>query len=194
MQKYDVALLNGSLRADGFSARIAKTLIDLAPDRLSLRQIEIGQLPHYNQDEERSPPAAYGTFRHAIGLADAVLFVTPEFNRGLPGVLKNAIDVGSRPWGQNSFDGKPTAVITQSIGALGGFGANHVLRQSLVAVNMPTMAQPEAYLSNSSELFNAGGTLSNEGTRAFLRTFLAAFEAWIDCNTKTIPQAERAVA
>ena len=194
MEKLDVAVLIGSLRANGFSARIARTLTGLAPERMALRRLEIGHLPHYNQDEETAPPASYSPFRQSVARADAVLFITPEFNRGLPGVLKNAVDVASRPWGKNSFDGKPAAVISLSVGALGGFGANHALRQSLVTLNMPVMAQPEAYLSNVSELFNANGDLSHAGSLAFLRQFLAAFEIWVDRNRQPIRRDERAVA
>ena len=194
MEKLDVAILIGSLRADGFSARIAGTLTGLAPKSMALRRLEIGHLPHFNQDEETAPPAPYGPFRQSVARADAVLFITPEFNRGLPGVLKNAVDVASRPWGKNSFDGKPAAVISLSVGALGGYGANHALRQSLVTLNMPVMAQPEAYLSNVSELFNAHGDLSHMGSLTFLRQFLAAFEIWVERNRQPIRRDERAVA
>ena len=194
MEKLDVAILIGSLRADGFSARIARTLTGLAPKSMALRRLEIGHLPHFNQDEETAPPAPYGPFRQSVARADAVLFITPEFNRGLPGVLKNAVDVASRPWGKNSLDGKPAAVISLSVGALGGYGANHALRQSLVTLNMPVMAQPEAYLSNVSELFNAHGDLSHMGSLTFLRQFLAAFEIWVERNRQPIRRDERAVA
>ena len=194
MEKLDVAILIGSLRADGFSARIARTLTGLAPKSMALRRLEIGHLPHFNQDEETAPPAPYGPFRQSVARADAVLFITPEFNRGLPGVLKNAVDVASRPWGNNSLDGKPAAVISLSVVALGGYGANHALRQSLVTLNMPVMAQPEAYLSNVSELFNAHGDLSHMGSLTFLRQFLAAFEIWVERNRQPIRRDERAVA
>ena len=113
-----------------------------------------------------------------------VLFVTPEYNRSVPGVLKNAIDVGSRPYGKSAWDGKPGAVVSVSPGAIGGFGANHHLRQSLVFLNMPAMQQPEAYIGGADKLFDASGKLTNDGTREFLQKFMAAFAAWIAINSK----------
>jgi chromate reductase len=124
-------------------------------------------------------------FRERIAAADGILFCTPEYNRGVPGVLKNAIDVGSRPYGQSVWDKKPAAIISASPGAIGGFGANHHLRQSLVFLNVPAMAQPEAYLGGADKLFDAQGKLASDGTRKFLRDFMQAFAAWVAANAKS---------
>jgi len=181
-----VAVFVGSLRREAFSGKMARVLVGLAPTSLQLEIAQIGQLPLYNQDydDDGSPPAAYTAFRQRLKAADAVLFVTPEHNRSVPAALKNAIDVGSRPHGQNAWDGKPGAVVSISPGRLGGFGANHHLRQSLVFVNVPVMPQPEAYIGDASRLFDAGGQLTNDSTREFLRTFMVAFAAWIETNVK----------
>jgi chromate reductase len=162
---------------------MAKAMISLAPSSLSLEILEIGQLSFYNQDDdEGQPPAAWTDFRRAVQAADAVLFVTPEYNRSVPAVLKNALDVGSRPYGRNAWDGKPGAVVSVSPGAIGAFGANHHLRQSLVFLNVPTLQQPEAYIGKVDSLLDPSGNLVNEGTRAFLVTFLQAFAAWVEAN------------
>jgi len=184
MASRNVAVFVGSLRRDSFNRKIAKALIELAPSSLQLEIVEIGHLPLYNQDLEDSTPESWTAFRQRIRAADAVLFVTPEYNRSVPGVLKNAIDVGSRPYGQSAWDGKPGAVVSASPGAIGGFGANHHLRQSLVFLNVPAMQQPEAYIGHVGTLFDDQGRLTNESTRDFLRSFLQAFEAWIAVNGK----------
>ena len=145
--------------------------------------VEIGQLPHYNQDlDTEAPPSEWAAFRDSIRSADAVIFVTPEYNRSVPGVLKNAIDVGSRPYGKSGFDKKPAGVVSVSPGAIGAFGANHHLRQSLVFLNMPAMQQPEAYVGGAANLFDENGKLTNSSTREFLGKFMQAFAAWIERN------------
>jgi chromate reductase len=179
-----VAVLVGSLRKDSINRKLANALAEVAPSSLKLGIIEIGQLPLYNQDEDASPPAVWATFRDRIKTADAVLFVTPEYNRSVPAPLKNALDVGSRPYGQSAWNGKPAAVISASPGAIGGFGANHHLRQSLVFLNVPAMQQPEAYIGAADKLFDASGTLTNDGTRTFLRHFMQAFADWIAANIR----------
>lgn len=178
----DVAVLVGSLRAASISRRIALALASLAPDALKLSIVEIGDLSIYNQDLEANTPPAWTAFRDRIRAADAVLFVTPEYNRSMPGALKNALDVGSRPAGKGAWSGKPGAVVSVSPGAIGAFGANHHLRQSLVFLNVPAMAQPEAYLGGADKLLDADGKIASEGTRKFLETFLAAFATWIERN------------
>ncbi|WP_088342736.1 MULTISPECIES: NADPH-dependent FMN reductase [Rhodomicrobium] len=183
-EKFDVAMLVGSLRQNSYSGRVANALIKLAPPELSLKILPIGGLPFYNQDLEAAPPAEWVAFRQAIAATSGVLFVTPEYNRSVPGVLKNAIDVASRPGKSSVFNGKPAAVVSQSPGLLGGFGANHHLRQSLVSMNMPAMQAPEAYISRSGTLFDDSGALTNQTTAAFLTTFLQAFAAWIALITK----------
>lgn len=180
---YNVAVIVGSLRKDSLNRKVANALSDLAPATLKLNLIEIGQLPIYNQDDDEHPPVAYTEFRERIKAADAVLFVTPEHNRSIPAALKNALDVGSRPYGYSVWSGKPGAVVSASPGAIGGFGANHHLRQALVFLNVPTMSQPEAYLGAADKLFDATGKLVNEGTRQFLQKFMQAYAGWIVANT-----------
>jgi len=182
---YDVAVLVGSLRKDSINRKLANALIGLPSRALKLSIVEIGQLPIYNQDVEESPPLTWTHFRERIRAADAVLFVTPEHNRSVPAALKNAIDVGSRPYGKSAWSGKPGAVVSASPGAIGGFGANHHLRQSLVFLNVPAMAQPEAYIGGADKLFDAQGKLVSDGTRTFLQDFMQKFEAWIAANGKS---------
>lgn len=180
----NVAVLVGSLRKASFSRKMAKELIAVAPDNLDLAFVEIGQLPAYNEDEETaSPPAAWVAFRDQVREVDALLFVTPEYNRSVPGFLKNAIDVGSRPYGKSVWSRKPGAVVSVSPGALGAFGANHHLRQSLVFLDVPAMQQPEAYIGGAAGLFDEAGTLINEATKTFLIRFMTAFAAWIEANS-----------
>src|SRR5690242_17585341 len=178
--RWNVAVLVGSLRKESLNRKMANALIRMAPPSLDMQTVEIGNLPLFNQDEEANPPAASRAFKERIEKAQAVLFVTPEYNRSVPGVLKNAIDVASRPYGQNSWDGKPTAVMSVSPGAIGGFGANHHLRQSLVFLNMPALQMPEAYVGGAAKLFDDSGKLVNEGTRTFAQNFIDAFANWIE--------------
>ncbi|MEP6702438.1 MAG: NAD(P)H-dependent oxidoreductase [Betaproteobacteria bacterium] len=175
-----VAVLVGSLRRDSLNRKMAKALIAMAPATLELRIVEIRELPLYNQDDDAAPAQAVIDFKEAVAKSDAVLFVTPEYNRSIPGVLKNAIDVGSRPYGKSAWSGKPAAVMSVSPGAAGGMGANHHLRQSLIFLDMPTMQQPEAYIGGAAKLFDEQGAISVEATREFLQKFLAAFNQWIE--------------
>jgi chromate reductase, NAD(P)H dehydrogenase (quinone) len=184
MHTYKIAVFVGSLRKESYNRKTAKALIALAPETLSLDIVTIGELPLYNEDLEKTLPAQWKEFRDQLATFDGVLFVTPEYNRSVPAVLKNAIDVGSRPYGKNAWDGKPGAVISVSPGAMGGFGANHHLRQSLVFINVPAMSQPEVYIGGAAKLFDESGNLTNESTREFLKTFLAAFEKWVETNAK----------
>jgi len=176
---YDVAVLVGSLRRDSLNRKLAHVLAELAPPSLSLNIVEIGQLPLYNQDEDGAPPPAVSEFRARIAVADAVLFVTPEYNRSVPAALKNALDVGSRPSGRSVWNGKPGGVVTAVTGQLGGFGANHHLRQSLMFLNVPTMHQPEAYIGGADKLFDDQGRLVVESTRAHLERYMDAFAQWV---------------
>jgi len=180
----DVAVIVGSLRKDSINRHVANTLAELAPAAMKLNIIEIGQLPIYNQDGDENPPAAWTAFRDRIRVADAVLFVTPEHNRSVPAALKNALDIGSRPYGKSAWSGKPGAVVTASPGGIGGFGANHHLRQSLVFLDVPAMAQPEAYIGGADKLFDANGKLTNDGTRKFLQGFMQAYAVWIATNAR----------
>lgn len=181
-----VAVVVGSLRRESFSRKMAKVLATLAPETLQMDIVEIGDLPIYNQDgdDDGKPPAAWTTFRKRILEYEGVLFVTPEHNRSMPAALKNAIDVGSRPYGQSVWSGKPGAIVSVSPGAIGGFGANHHLRQSLVFLDMPAMQQPEAYIGGASHLFDAEGKLTNDVTQEFLRKFLTSYEAWLKTNAR----------
>ena len=176
-----VAVIVGSLRKDSYNRKMALALAALAPASLKLEIVEIGRLPLYDQDlDGEDPPAAWTAFRERVRSSDALLFVTPEYNRSVPGVLKNAIDVGSRPYGRSAWQGKPGAVVTVSPGALGGFGANHHLRQSLVFLDVPTMQQPEAYLGGAATLFDAQGRIAADATREFSKKFVDAFAAWVE--------------
>jgi len=176
----DIAVLVGSLRKESLNRKTAKTLIAIAPESLKLEIVEIGALALFNEDLEHDPPREWTAFRERIGRTEGVLFVTPEYNRSVPGVLKNAIDVASRPYGKNRFDGKPGGVISVSQGAIGGFGANQHLRQSLVFLNVPVLQQPEAYIHGAGKLFDESGTMTSEETRGFLAKFLAAYAAWVE--------------
>lgn len=177
-----VGVFVGSLRKESFTRKVANAIVAVAPPSLSFEFIDVGAVSHYNQDLEASPPADWVTFRQKVSAVDALLFVTPEYNRSVPGVLKNAIDVGSRPSRKGAINGKPGAVVSVSPGNIGGFGANHHLRQSLVFLDVPTLQQPEAYIGGADKLFDASGNLINDSTREFLRTFVSAFAAWIELN------------
>lgn len=175
-----IAVLVGSLRKGSYNLKVAKILKEIAPSSLSLYLIEIGDLPFYNEDiDTDTPPASYTLFRNEIADCQGVIFVTPEYNRGLPAVIKNAIDVGSRPYGKNVWAKKPATVISVSQGAIGGFGANHQLRQSLVFLDMPTLQQPEAYIGGISAAFDANGNIA-EKTREFLSLIIQAYAVWVE--------------
>ena len=181
----NVAVIVGSLRKGSFNRMVAHALAEVAPAELKLEIVEIGHLALYNQDTDENPPAQFTEFRNRIRSFDALLFVTPEYNRSVPGVLKNALDIASRPYGKNAWDNKPGAVVSVSIGAIGGFGANHHLRQSLAYLNVPTMAQPEAYIGPAGELFDADGKLTDEDTRKFLTKFIQAYAAWVKVHASS---------
>jgi chromate reductase len=184
-----IAVFVGSLRKESFNRKMAKALTALAPQSLMFEIVEIGGLPLYNQDDDDggNPPSAWIAFRERVKTFDGLLFVTPEYNRSVPGVLKNALDVGSRPYGQSVWGGKPGAVISVSPGAIGGFGANHHLRQSLVFLDIPAMQQPEAYIGGAAQLFDGNGNITNEATREFLIKFMDAFAAWVVKNSAKNP-------
>jgi chromate reductase, NAD(P)H dehydrogenase (quinone) len=183
MTTRDVAVLVGSLRKESFTRKVAIALGALAPPSLALEIIEIGRLPHYDQDlETDAPPPEWVAFRDRMRRADALMFATPEYNRSVPGVLKNAIDVGSRPYGRNVFNAKPGLVVSVSPGAIGGFGANQHLRQSLVYLNVPTMQQPELYIGNVAGLLGPTGEIVNQSTRDFLTKAMVSFSEWVELN------------
>src|SRR3954468_18097924 len=177
----NVAVLVGSLRKASLNRKVATQLAVLAPATLKLEIVDIRDLPLYDEDlDGASAPAGWVTFRQRVKPADAVLFVTPEYNRSVPGVLKNAIDVGSRPYGSSVWNGKPAAVVSNSPGAIGGFGAYYQLRQSLVFLNMPTLNQPETYVGGVAAMFDENGELISEATREFLTGFGATFADGIE--------------
>lgn len=182
--KYKIGVFVGSLRRESYNLKTAKALLSIAPESLSLEIVPIGELPLYNEDLEESLPDQWKIFRDKLKTFDGVLFVTPEYNRSVPAVLKNSIDVGSRPYGKNCWDGKPGGVISVSPGKIGAFGANHHLRQSLVFINVPVMPVPEAYIGGAAALFDEEGTLANESTSEFLKKFLSAFSDWVETNVK----------
>jgi chromate reductase, NAD(P)H dehydrogenase (quinone) len=185
ISNYDVIALVGSLRRESFSKRLMLGLKSVAPESLKVEQVPIGDLSFYNQDlEGPQAPLPWLEFRDRVRRADAVLFVTPEYNRSVPAVLKNAIDVGSRPYGHSAWDGKPCAVVSCSPGAGGAFGANHHLRQSLVFLNMPTLQQPEAYIGGIDKLVDDSGSFLNPSTRTFCQRIMTAFEEWIRTNAE----------
>lgn len=177
MKKHRIAVLVGSLRKESLNRKMAQNLIKLAPDSLAMEIVEIGQLEMYNQDLDEQPPANWVHFRKKIKDFDGVLFVTPEYNRSVPAVLKNALDVGSRPYGQSVWDQLPAAVVSVSPSSIGGFGANHHLRQSMVFLNMPVMQQPEAYIGGIE--FDKEGKISSESTHKFAQKVIEAFSQWV---------------
>ncbi|MES2204323.1 MAG: NADPH-dependent FMN reductase [Pseudomonadota bacterium] len=179
-----IGILIGSLRRESFSRKVALTLIQLAHKPVEFEIIEIGELPFFNQDVEATPPEAWVSFRKKIAALDGFLLITPEYNRSVPAALKNALDVGSRPYGQSVWNGKPCAIISVSMGNIGGFAANHHLRQSLVFLNTPCLQQPEMYLSFVDKLFDEKGQMNNESTKTFLNQFLQTFEQWVSLHSK----------
>jgi chromate reductase len=176
----DIAVIVGSLRAGSLSRMAAHALAEQSPETIALRVVEIGGLALYDQDLDAEPPESWRAFREQVRRADGILFITPEYNRSVPGALKNAIDIGSRPYGHSVWEGKPAGVASLSPGAMGGFGANHHLRQSLVFLDMPVMQQPEAYWGNAGTFFDAEGKLINEKTRAVMQRFIQAYAGWTE--------------
>jgi chromate reductase len=178
---YRIAIIVGSLREGSLNRKIARSICALRGEGLDCAVVEIGDLPLFNQDEESDPPEPYIRFRREVAVADGVLFVSPEYNRGIPGVLKNAIDVGSRPYGASVFDKKPAAIVTVSPGAIGGFGANHQIRQAAVFLNMPVMQQPEAYLGHvGDDSFGEDGLVKEGPLKALVERLAHAFHDWIE--------------
>jgi chromate reductase len=181
MARYRIAIIVGSLRRESINRKVARSICGINGDNLDCSIVEIGDLPPFNQDLEATPPPEWTRFREAVAAADGVLFVTPEYNRGVPGVLKNAIDVGSRPYGQSVFHKKPGAIVSASPGMIGGFGANHQLRQACVFLDMPVMQHPEAYLGLvSDDSFDAEGCLKEGPFKELVVKLAYAFHDWID--------------
>jgi chromate reductase len=181
MKTIKIGVLTGSLRKGSFSRKVAHYVSGLMPDNFEMIPVEIGNLALFNQDfdDENRVPKEWTSFREKIKSMDAYLFVTPEYNRSVPPVLKNALDIASRPYGCNVWDGKPGAVISVSVGKMGGFGANHALRQAIVFLNIFLLQQPEAYIGDAASLFNDKGECVNEDTGKFLARFTDAFTQWV---------------
>jgi len=178
---YKIAIIVGSLREGSLNRKVARSICGIHGDDLDCAMVEIGDLPLYNQDLDGNPPEQWVRFRERVAAADGVLFVSPEYNRGIPGVLRNAIDVGSRPYGQSAFDKKPAAIVTVSPGSIGGFGANHQIRQAAVFLNMPVMQQPEAYLGHvTDDSFDASNCLKEGPLKDLVTNLAHAFRNWVD--------------
>ena len=182
MANYKIAIIVGSLREGSINKKIARSICALRGDNLDCSMVQIGDLELYNQDiDTDDPPASWKRFRDEVGTADGILFCTPEYNRGVPGVLKNAIDIGSRPYGKSVFDQKPAAIVSASPGSIGGFGANHQLRQACVFLNMPVMQQPEAYLGHvGDDAFDTDGCLKDGPLKDLVTKLAHAFHDWVD--------------
>ena len=177
---HTVAVIVGSLRKESFSLKIANAFAKIAPPSLKLEIVTLHGLSFFNQDLEATPPADWIAFREKIQKSDAVLFVTPEYNRSTSGVLKNAIDVGSRPYGKSSFNGKPTGIVANSPGPLGGVAAAMHLKSILPGISGPIMQQPEIYLNGIGDAFDDKGNLTKEALEKVLRTYIEAFAAWVE--------------
>lgn len=180
MASHRIALVVGSLRRDSFNRQLAESVIRLAPSGFSFEPVKIDDLPPYNQDDDAAQAAPVKRLKQAITEADAVLFVTPEYNRSIPGVLKNAIDHASRPYGQSAWAGKPAGVIGASVGAPGSSMAQQHLRNILAYLDMPTLGQPEVFIHVKDGLFGADGAIANEETRAFLQQWMDAYVGWVE--------------
>lgn len=175
-----IAVLIGSLRKESVNRKIANELIRLSSDNMEMEIVEIGDLPHYNEDLDENPPQQWKDFRDKIKVSDGILFVSPEYNRTIPGVLKNALDVGSRPYGSSVWQGKPAAVATASPSGIGGALANHNIRQAVVFLDVAMMQQPEAYIGNAFEIWKEDGTTAVYKTEEFLKKFADSFEIWVN--------------
>jgi len=175
-----IAVIVGSLRKESYNRKIAEEMIRLSEGKLEMKIVEIADLPLYTEDLDQNPPEAWTSFREQIKGADGLLIVSPEYNRTIPGALKNAVYVGSRPYGSSVWPGKPGAVVTSSISSLGGLAANHHIRQAFVFVDVPLMQQPEAYIGNAAEIFKEDGKTLVADTEKFLSDFIDAFHQWVE--------------
>jgi chromate reductase len=178
MKNYTIAVIVGSLRHDSFNRKLASAVALLAPKDFTFQQLEIGDLPLYSQDDDAQQANSVQRLKAAIADAQGLLFVTPEYNRSIPGVLKNAIDHASRPYGQSVWGGKPAGVLGVSVGAMGTAMAQQHLRNILAYLDVPTLGQPEAYIQAKDDLFARDGTIG-EGSRKFLQVWMGAYVAWI---------------
>jgi chromate reductase len=176
---YNIVVIAGSLRKDSFSLKIANAIAKLAPASLKLEVVTLAGISFFNQDLEGAPPADWLAFREKLQKSDGVIFVTPEYNRAIPGVLKNAIDVASRPYGKSSFNGKPVGIISNSPGPLGGVSAAKTLQNILPGIAGPILQQPEIYLNAVGDAFDAEGNLTKESLKPVLQAYVDAFAAHV---------------
>jgi len=179
MSQYRIAVVVGSLRRDSFNRRLAKAVVELAPAEFSFQESQIGDLPLYNQDDDTTQAEPVKRLKREIAAAQGLLFVTPEYNRSIPGVLKNAIDHASRPYGQNAWAGKPAGVLSASIGAPGASMAQQHLRNVLAYLDVPALCQPEAFIHVKDGLFDEAGNIANEDSKKFLQSWTDQFAAWV---------------
>lgn len=179
MSQYQIALVVGSLRRDSFNRQLADALVALAPPELSFKHLRIDDLPLYNQDDDSSPAEPVKRLKAEVTASQGLLFVTPEYNRSIPGVLKNAIDHASRPYGQNTWAGKPGGVVGASVGAPGASMAQQHLRNILAYLDVPTLGQPEVFIQVKDGLFDEGGKLANAESKAFLQGWMNRYVEWV---------------
>ena len=181
---YNVVVIVGSLRKESYTLKIANALTGLAPDTLKLNVVTLHDISFFNQDLEATPPADWLKFRETLQKSNGVLFVTPEYNRSIPGVLKNAIDVGSRPYGKSSFLGKPTGIVSNSPGPLGGVNAAKHLQNILPGISGPILGQPEIYLNGVGDAFDEKGNLTKESLQKVLQQYIVAYAAFVEKQNK----------
>jgi chromate reductase len=183
MTQYKIAVIVGSLRKDSFNRKLGLALAHLAPPEFTFEHVSIGDLPLYNQDDDAHQAAEVLRLKSKVSAAQGLLFITPEYNRSIPGVLKNALDHGSRPYGQSVWGGKPAGVIGVSVGAIGTALAQQHLRNVLAYLDVPTLGQPEAFIQNKDDLFDDKGHVGNESTQKFLQTWVDAYAAWVKAHS-----------
>jgi len=179
MSEYRIAVVVGSLRRESFNRKLAHALIKLGPQEFSFEHLTISDLPLYNQDDDANPAEPVKRLKGEIAEAQGLLFVTPEYNRSMPGVLKNALDHASRPYGQNAWAGKPAGVIGASIGSIGTAIAQQHLRNSLAYLDVPTLGQPEAFIHVKEGLFDEAGNIGNEDSKKFLQNWMDQYVEWV---------------
>lgn len=185
MSKRVIGVIYGSLRKESFSKKVALNLLNMAPEGFEFKILDISDLPMFNPDlDDNGSPESYNRFRKEAKAVDGFIFVTPEYNRSLPPAMKNALDVGSRPTGESVWGGKPGGIISVSQGKLGGFGANHHLRQPLVFLNVLILQQPEVYLGNVASIIDAEGNISDDSSKKFVQKFVDAFSNWVNTVAK----------
>ncbi|MBN4665195.1 NAD(P)H-dependent oxidoreductase [Pandoraea nosoerga] len=184
MSTYQIAVVVGSLRRDSINHKLANALVRMGPPEFTFKFVQIGDLPLYDQDDDGNQADAVKRLKAEISASQGVIFVTPEYNRSMPGVLKNAIDHASRPYGQSAWAGKPAGVLGASIGAIGSALAQQHLRNVLAYLDMPTLGQPEVFIQVKEGFFDAAGNISNEGTAQFVKGWMDRYVSWVKAHAK----------